>query len=287
MATFQIHAELGYSVPEPSTMLLGIHALGTPYQKILDERFEVTSGAGTTPSTVWEELPLETGENRYLRLTVAEPTWLGLTYNASVKTSFTLVGQAAIHKVPIAEVRRSALPYLFPSRYCQSDRLGRLAAKMFGGIDHPYDQVVAISDWIFENIDYLSGATNAETSAFDTVTQRAGVCRDFAHLGIAFCRALSIPARYVSVYACQMQPPDFHACFEACIGNRWFIFDPTRLAPLNGLVRIAAGRDAADASIATIFGWMDLTGMWVSCCSEDFDPLWRADLEGKAIFYEA
>ena len=87
----------------------------------------------------------------------------------------------------------------------------------------------------------------AATSAFDTVTQRAGVCRDFAHLGIAFCRALSIPARYFAGYACNMQPPDFHACFEACIGNRWFIFDPTRRAALNGLVRIATGRDAADA----------------------------------------
>ena len=181
---------------------------------------------------------------------------------------------------------RSAITYLFPSRYCQSDRLGRLAIKMFGGISHPYDQVVAIADWIFNNIDYLSGATDAETSAFETVTQRAGVCRDFAHLGIAFCRALSIPARYFAGYACHMEPPDFHACFEACIGNRWFVFDPTRLSALNGLVRIATGRDAADASVATIFGLMQLTGIAVSCVSHDFKALNADDLAGHAILIE-
>jgi hypothetical protein len=83
-----------------------------------------------------------------------------------------------------------------------------------------------------------------------------------------------------------MQPPDFHACFEACIGDRWFIFDPTRLAALNGLVRIATGRDAADASVATIFGAMTLTGISVSCVSEDFQPLGPSDLAGQAIVLE-
>ena len=83
-----------------------------------------------------------------------------------------------------------------------------------------------------------------------------------------------------------MQPQDFHACFEACIGNRWFIFDPTRLAPLNGLVRIATGRDAADASVATIVGRMQMTGMSVSCVSDDFVPLSAGDLAGHAILIE-
>jgi len=194
-----------------------------------------------------------------------------------------MVSHEALHDLSVLQFHRSALPFLFPSRYCQSDRLGKLAWKEFGGIDHPYDQVVAIADWIFENIDYLSGTTDAGTSAFDTVTQRSGVCRDFAHLGIALCRALSIPARYFTGYACNMQPPDFHACFEAYIGNRWVIFDPTRLASLNGLVRIATGRDAADASVATIFGRMQLTGMMVSCTSPDFQPLGPDDLAGQAI----
>lgn len=277
---FEINSELHYDVRMRSTVLLDIHAVATPNQKLSRESFRVT------PGVAWEELELETDDNRYIRLDTGEVKRLEVFYAVRAETRHTMVSHEEIRDIPIARIRRSAIPYLFPSRYCQSDRLGRLARKMFGGIEDPYPQTVAIADWIFENIDYLSGATDAETSAFDTVTQRAGVCRDFAHLGIAFCRALSIPARYFAGYACNMEPPDFHACFEACIGNRWFIFDATRRAPLNGLVRIATGRDAADASVATIFGRMQLTAMSVSCLSEDFKPLSAAELAGHAIQIE-
>lgn len=277
---FQINAELQYDVLMQSTVLLSIHALATQNQKLQRESFKVT------PGVKWEEMPMGTGENRYIRLDTGDATKLEVSYSVMAETRHTMVSHEEIQGIPISEVQRSAISYLFPSRYCQSDRMGRLAMKMFGGIDHPYHQTVAIADWIFENIDYLSGATNEETSAYDTVTQRAGVCRDFAHLGIAFCRALSIPARYFAGYACNMQPPDFHACFEACIGNRWFIFDPTRLAALNGLVRIGTGRDAADAAVATIFGQMQMTGMSVSCVADEFQPLSAADLAGRALLIE-
>jgi len=277
---FQINAELHYQVLQRSTVLLSIHALSTQNQSLTSEQLSIT------PGVEWEEFPLETGENRYIRMDTGDVSELDITYSAIAETKHTMVSHQEIHDVSLAHLQRSAIPYLFPSRYCPSDRLGRIAAKEFGNIAHPYDQAVAITDWIFDNIDYISGETNAETSAFDTLTQRAGVCRDFAHLGIALCRALSIPARYFTGYACNMQPPDFHACFEACIGNRWFIFDPTRLAALNGLVRIATGRDAADASVATIFGRMQMTGMAVSCVSNDFTPLGAGDLAGHAILIE-
>ncbi len=274
---FLINAWLHYVVLERSTVLLGIHAMPTPDQTLRDEVFTVT------PGVRWAELPREPGGNRYIRLDTDQAARLEISYSVTAETRHTMVGHDEIHHIPIARIDPARIPYLFPSRYCQSDRLWRLAMKMFGGIPHPYDQVAAISDWIFENIDYLFGTTNVETSAFDTVTQRAGVCRDFAHLGIALCRALSIPARYFTGYACHMQPPDFHACFEACIGDRWFLFDPTRLASLNGLVRIATGRDAADAAVATIFGRMELTGMAVSCVSADFEPLGADDLKDHAL----
>jgi transglutaminase-like putative cysteine protease len=279
---FQIHAELHYQVLQRTTVLLNLHALATANQTLSNESFQIT------PGVVWEELPIETsGENRYIRLDTGDATQLDITYSVTAETKHEMVSHEALHELSVSQVHRSALPFLFPSRYCQSDRLGKLAWKEFGGISHPYDQAVAITDWIFENIDYLSGSTDAGTSAFDTVTQRAGVCRDFAHLGIALCRALSIPARYFTGYVCDMQPPDFHACFEACIGNHWIIFDPTRLAPLNGLVRIATGRDAADASVATIFGKMQLIGMMVSCTSPDFQPLGPDDLSGQAIVLDS
>jgi transglutaminase-like putative cysteine protease len=102
------------------------------------------------------------------------------------------------------------------------------------------------------------------------------VCRDFAHLGIALCRALNIPARYFTGYSYGLKPPDFHACFECLIGDTWMVFDATRLAKLNGLVRIATGRDAADTAVASVFGSVKNVRTEVSCelgAGEKFVPI--------------
>ena len=124
-----------------------------------------------------------------------------------------------------------------------------------------YQRVAAICNWIRDNVDYVSGASDALTSAYDTVSQRAGVCRDFAHLGIALTRALGIPARYVSAYAWRLEPPDFHAVFEVFLGGPkgagWYVFDPTRMAAPEGIVRIGIGRDAGEVAFCTQFGEMD------------------------------
>ena len=169
------------------------------------------------------------------------------------------------------------LSFLYPSRYCQSDKLFRLAHNLFGDIPNPYEKVLTLTNWIHTNVQYISGSTDNHTSAFDTVTEQAGVCRDFAHLGIALCRALTIPARYFTGYAYQLVPADFHACFEAYIGDEWILFDATKLAPLNGLIKIATGHDAADASIANIFGDIAFTSMQVNCelADNDFQPFYR------------
>lgn len=117
-----------------------------------------------------------------------------------------------------------------------------------------FEKVTRICNWIYEYVEYLPRLTNSSTSAFDTATQRAGVCRDYAHLGIALCRSLGIPACFVSSYAYGLTPADFHAHFEAFLGGRWIIFDPSRLSPQSSFIRIGHGRDAADTSFATIFG---------------------------------
>jgi transglutaminase-like putative cysteine protease len=165
---------------------------------------------------------------------------------------------------------------LYPSRYCQSDKLYRLAHNQFGHIKSPFEQVMALTEWINTNVQYLSGSTNVETSAFDTVTEQQGVCRDFAHLGIALCRALTIPARYFTGYAYLLYPPDFHACFEAYLGGEWVFFDATRLMPMNGMVKIAGGRDAADTALANIFGEIELKNINVGCdlAEENFEPIY-------------
>ena len=274
---FEIASELRYSVASRSTIILNLHAVSNPDQDLRNESFLVTDGAKC------EFIPADEGNNRYVRIDTSDVTELVINYSFTAETNPCLRGLHENGRVPLANLDSGALPYLFPSRYCQSDRLGLLAFKLFGQITDTLAQAVAVSDWIFENVDYVPGSTNASTSAFDTVTQRTGVCRDFAHLGIAFCRALSIPARYVTAYACDMQPPDFHACFEACVGNQWYLFDPTRLAALNGLVRIASGRDAADASQATIFGDVYLESIYVSCTAADFEPWSASELDGCVV----
>ena len=111
---------------------------------------------------------------------------------------------------------------------------------------------------------YEYGTSDSGTSAYDTATQRIGVCRDFAHLGIAFCRALCIPARYVSGYCLGLEPPDFHAYFQAYLDGRWVSFDATELQPRPALVQVAIGRDAADCAWSTFYGSGDTVSLSVN-----------------------
>jgi len=141
--------------------------------------------------------------------------------------------------------------------------LTHFALSTFGNTEPGYLRVTAICDWINNNLHYQPGSSGESTSACDVLVQREGVCRDYAHLAIALCRALCIPARYISGYAVDLQPPDFHGFFEAYLGFRWYLFDATRMAPVEGFVRIGTGRDAADASFATIIGEATLTSMAV------------------------
>ncbi len=275
---FQVSSELTYDIHMPSTLILNIHALRSPTQTVLEEAFTVE------PYIRIEELTSYNGENRFVRLEVTEMMTIHISYKATVDTSYQLIDQQQLEETPVVKLDGAVIPFLFPSRYCQSDKLYRIAYNQFGKIENVHAKVLAITDWIYENVTYLSGSTNAQTSAFDTITERAGVCRDFSHLGIALCRALTIPARYFTGYAYQLQPPDFHACFEAFIGGQWIFFDATRLVPLNGLVKIATGRDAADAAVASIFGNVTCQFMKVGCevVDENFVPFVydRANLKG-------
>lgn len=281
---FHCSADLEYSVKFPSTLILNVHAQRNASQTILEEQFTIE------PRVKVEEFHLRGSDNRFIRLETGRRKSLVIHYQAKVDCDYQLLAAGDMDAETVSEMDRNAIPYLFPSRYCQSDRLGRLAWDLFGKIENPYEKVVAIVDWIHANVEYVRGSTNSETSAYDTITQRTGVCRDFAHLGIALCRALNIPARYFSGYAYQLDPPDFHACFEAYVGGRWMIFDATRLAHLNGLVRIGTGRDAAEAAVASIFGSVRSEKMIVDCQlgpGQKYSPLGRKQLGRKGISLES
>jgi len=157
------------------------------------------------------------------------------------------------------------LTYTLPSRYCESDRFGPIAWEMFGKIEDRAGQVRAICEWIDQKLAYVPGSSDSRTSAWDVWISRQGVCRDYTHLAIAFCRALSIPARYVGGYAAGLQPMDFHACFEAYLGGDWRLFDPTDNIPPEHIAIISRGRDATSAALSTIFGRVSAAPTKVTC----------------------
>ena len=140
--------------------------------------------------------------------------------------------------------------YLRPSRYCESDQLGPLARAEFAGLAG-HDLLDAVSSWVGVNIAYLPGASRPIDGAIATLLGRAGVCRDFAHLTAALLRANDVPARVCAVYAPGLDPMDFHAVAEAAIDGRWYVVDPTGLAPRTAMVRIATGADASDTAFLT------------------------------------
>jgi len=159
----------------------------------------------------------------------------------------------------------SILTYTLPSRYCESDRFAPLAWELFGKVDDRGEQVRSICKWVGDNIEYLPGSTDGRTSAWDVYQSRKGVCRDYTHLMIAFCRALSIPARYVGGYAVGLEPMNFHACVEAYLGGAWRLFDPTDGIAPGLIVEATRGRDASTAGLTTIFGKVQPETVVVQC----------------------
>lgn len=280
---FNVFSELEYQVIMPSTFIFNIQLARTSLQTVLEEFIRID------PFYPFEEFNSQDGRTRFIRLQVKDTVTFKISYTATVDSYYTIINEGNIqHNGSVDKLDADVIPYIFPSRYCQSDKLQKLANKEFGKITNNYQKVLAINEWIYHNVEYLSGSTDSGTSAIDTLTERAGVCRDFAHLGIALCRALSIPARYFTAYSYMLFPQDFHACFEAYIGGEWLLFDPTMLVPLNGLIKIANGRDAADASVASIFGDIFCTLMNVNCTCIDagfqyYDYHAKKNMEGMSL----
>jgi len=163
-------------------------------------------------------------------------------------------------QVPVDQLPEETLLFLLPSRYCDSDRLLDLAWTLFGTVSPGWARVQAICDYVHRRLVFGYEHARVTRTASEGYQEGVGVCRDYAHLAIAFCRALNIPARYCTGYLSDMGTPqpyppgDFAAWFEAFIGGQWCMFDPRNNMPRMGRVLIARGRDAADVAIATTFG---------------------------------
>lgn len=256
MIQLNFSIDLKYEIADQaSDFIFNIHAAQTQQQKIVNESLSIT------PHLIPFVYADPVSGTRFMRFK-AGPGPLAVRYVATVDIDHHLESPTQIGEVPIAQLPPSVLPYLYPSRYCQADRLRRFATREFGLLQMGYGRVQAIQDWVRLRTTFTSGSSGVNTSALDTLTEQMGVCRDFAHLMIALCRAVNIPARYVTGidYGADpaLGPPDFHAYVEVFVGDRWYLFDPAGVSPPMGLVRIGTGRDAADVSFATVFGAVNL-----------------------------
>lgn len=204
-----------------------------------------------------ERLQVLPGEHGgHLHQLICEPGHLQLAYQAEVTSPLGSPGSPGSPG--------ELLTYLRPSRYCPSDRLTGWAASELER-EEGFALVQSITTWINERLDYVLGSSGPTDDATDTLLAGQGVCRDFAHLGVALCRALDVPARLVAVYAPGLSPMDFHAVFEAHVEGAWHLFDATGLAPRASMVRIATGRDAADTAFLSSYrGVLELQAVEVT-----------------------
>lgn len=256
----RIEVLMTYDVPGAADILLAVQAIPMADQTLVSDNLLV-SGAEPMRAVVD---PLDGGTRTWFqgdgRVTV--------DYVAEVDVERAPTVLAGLSAGPRTELPAEAIPYLFPSRYCESDRLTQFVSDTFG-IGGTGDQVEAMAQWLCDHLAYTPGASTADTTAVDTFLSRRGVCRDYAHLMIAFARAAGIPARAVSVYAPGLDPQDFHAVVEVFLNGAWHLVDAARMAPEEHFIRIATGRDATDISFMTIFGTAMLVSQRVNAFALD------------------
>ena len=247
---YTLGCDLSYDVKSPTVFIFNLEVAMLIRHHDLVEQLTITPGHERRAHVVPDI------HNRYFSL-YAQPGPLNVRYQADVTLDVFRADPNTIDEVPLNAIPLDIMPFLLPSRFVPSDRLSAFAEKEFGAMPKGHRRVTVICNWIYDNIDSPRGSSNEQTTATESLIKRAGICRDFSHIGIAFCRALNIPARFVSCYAYGLEPRDFHAVFEAYLDGRWWLFDATRQANLDGLVRIGVGRDAAEIAFASPFGEME------------------------------
>jgi len=246
---------LDYHFPASADVLLAVEVAQLPDQTLIQDLLTVDKAGPLTTVT---------GEDGIGRRTwVTAEGRLRITYRAVADIDRPPVELATLAETPKPALPPTVVPYLWPSRYCEADRFEAFAESEFGSLDGGA-KVVAMAEWIRREMAYVPGSSTGETTAADAFVSRQGVCRDYAHMLAAFARAAGIPARLVSGYALDLEPPDFHALVEVWLDGGWHLVDPTFMAQTANVARIAVGRDATDIAFMTIFGSAELIEQRVS-----------------------
>jgi transglutaminase-like putative cysteine protease len=241
----KIEATLDYHFPQPADVLLAIEVAQMPDQRLVEDKLTVATATPLTPVAGQQGI----GRRTWTRGECS----FEARYEATVDVERRVSDLKRLKRIELHQLPGRVIHYLWPSRYCHSEALKTFAVENFGGLEGGA-AVIAMAEWTRTHLDYSPGCSDASTTADDTFQQKKGICRDFAHVMISFARACDIPARMVSAYAWDLDPPDFHAVVEIYLDGGWYLVDPSGLAPVEGLVRIGVGRDATDISFMTIFG---------------------------------
>ena len=237
---------LDFDVPQPVPFVLMLRPRSGAQQWIAREEYRLTPSVPVTEYT-------DAYGNLCQRL-VAPAGPFEIHTEAEVMTADDIDQHPGVPFIEIQNLPAQVLDYLLPSRYCEAEKFHQMAREITAGALLGYDQVAAIVTWLRDNIGYRPGSSDMAYSAVEVNGRGIGVCRDLAHLGIALCRSLSIPARMVVGYLHALEPMDLHAWFEAYVGNRWYTFDATQSTLHGGYVAVGYGRDAADVAVFNQFG---------------------------------
>ncbi|RJL04954.1 transglutaminase family protein [Paracoccus aestuarii] len=238
----KIDVTLDYAMSNPGPALLVIEAAGVQGQVL--NRATIDLG---NPQKL-ARVPAEEGIGERLILRVAER--LTCRYSAEVEVTRPRPDLRSLRAAEMEDMPGDALRYLLPSRYCQAERFTHFTGSRFEGLTGGA-LVAEMRDWVERNLDYVAGASDGNTTAADTFLDRRGVCRDYAHLLVALCRAAQIPARIASVYAPPVHPQDFHAVAQVYLNHEWHLVDPTGMATADQMALVAVGRDATDVAFLT------------------------------------
>lgn len=238
--------DLEFNIEAPTPFVLMLRARSGAQQWVAKEEYQLSPSVPVIEFT-------DIYGNLCQRL-IAPPGIFSIHTAAEVMISDHVDVAPGAPFVEVQDLPDTLLYYLLPSRYCESDRFSQMAMSITQNALMGYDQVAAIETWLRNTIHYDQFNSHIQVSATEVNTRQWGVCRDLAHLGIALCRSLSIPARMVVGYLYGLQPMELHAWFEAYVGGRWYSFDPTQAHKNGGYVAIGYGRDAADVAIYNQFG---------------------------------
>ena len=258
----KVGCEFRYEATWPTPAVMQVQPHQAADQRILQEAWQLTP-----PLALHSYIDLY--GNTCQRM-VIPPGNQVLNYDATIEVSESAdeVAPDAV-QLPVEALPDDVVHFTLPSRFCLSDVLSDMAWQLFGTTEPGWARVQAICDWVHSNIRFQYGSSNSLTTAADVCAQGVGVCRDFAHLAVTFCRALNIPARYVFGYLPDIgvpppdDPMDFCAWMEVYLAGRWWTFDPRNNEPRIGRVLIGRGRDALDVAMVTTYGSPRLAQMTV------------------------